>query len=90
MAVFGHHLHDVVADLLDHAGVLIVQFAEHLDAFGRVFLLGVLDVLLVGVKSFGLGLQDGQPVEHQVADRVGLGHGGHGCVLPGWISSGNS
>ncbi len=72
-----HHHLEVVADLRDLPGVLLMELAEHLDAPGGAFLLGVLDVFLVGIEPLGLRLEDGEPVVHQVADRVGLGHGRH-------------
>jgi hypothetical protein len=76
-------VHEVVLDLLHLPDVLLVNFAEQLDALGGVLLLGVADVLLVGVDPFGLRLQDGQSVVHEVADRVGTGHRVHGLASSG-------
>jgi hypothetical protein len=49
--MLGRHLGNVVADLLDHPGVLLVQVAEQRHTFGGVRLFGVLDVLLLTLPT---------------------------------------
>src|SRR4051794_27224722 len=55
LEVVEDHL-EVLLDLLHLLRVLLVELAEHLDALRGAFLLGVLDVLLVGVQAFGFRL----------------------------------